>query len=123
MALHHFNKIIEIRPKDPNGYLSRAKVNYYMKKYNELLNDANTALRLNPKFHYAYHSRSYYYSDEQKNYEKALEEISKAIEIAPDHKKYYANLFRIHLLRKDFSCSCSCSKKDIRIDSQSSVFR
>jgi tetratricopeptide (TPR) repeat protein len=81
-AIEHFNKAIEINPKDSVAYNNRGAAYGQIGNYKQQIEDCNKAIELNPKDAVAYNNRGVAYG-ELGNYEQEVADCSKAIEISP----------------------------------------
>jgi tetratricopeptide (TPR) repeat protein len=80
-AISNYNQLIRLDSKDIDGYRLRAYVYQYGKKdYDKAIADYNTVLTIDPKNHLYYSRRAYAYNS-QKLYDRAIEDMTKAIEL------------------------------------------
>ncbi len=74
MALKAYTISIKINPREHTTFSNRALVYIKMEKYSKALQDANTAIKLNPNFMKAYYRRATVYrlQEASKDYQYIL---------------------------------------------------
>ena len=101
-AMNDYNKAIELDPRNGGIYFSRALLNMDHEKYLDSINDLDSVIRLGLSDDYsltmfdAYSLRGtskVLLSD----YEEALEDFDKSIELEPENGKAYANRSEVYL--------------------------
>jgi tetratricopeptide (TPR) repeat protein len=91
LAMKNYNKSIEIDTFNYHAYTNRGLLHYYQMDYNLSLLDLNNAIKINPYLSEAYNVLGLVYVDGKHDYEKAIENYTKAINIEPQ-TDYYINL-------------------------------
>ena len=83
-AIDHFDRSLELEPRNSSALESRGAAHLKLKKhYDRALQDLNLAIKLNPKSHFALKKRSDWYL-EFKEYGKALKDITAALDLKYD---------------------------------------
>jgi tetratricopeptide (TPR) repeat protein/S1-C subfamily serine protease len=99
LALTDCNRAIELNPKNPYAYHIRAEIYRSLKDKNKALADFKEAIRLtNPVSSIDYINRSGIYSG-IKEYQKAVEELTKAISISPNNEPAYVARGQIFVMQ------------------------
>jgi len=88
-ALYYFSKAIEICPDNYKLYLWRAECYGELSDTINALEDYSTSLCLNDKYLDTYESRARYYQYDLKNYELAIDDYRKILDINPEYDFYY----------------------------------
>ncbi len=89
-AIKDFNKILLLRPNDPDAYSNRGMCNVFLKDYPKAFNDLDMAIKLEPEKAINYLNRAFAFSHKNK-YKEAIVDLNKAIELRPDYAKAYVN--------------------------------
>jgi tetratricopeptide (TPR) repeat protein len=112
-AIRDFSRAIEINPNHPDGYSGRGWSYFNMEMYNEAVADYSAAIALYPNMQEIYNETTYYHSDTiysflfypdisayyfrrgtayylLEEYDEALSDLNKALELNPGNKYAYA---------------------------------
>lgn len=81
-------KIIESNPNAGAAYVYRGRY-FFVKEPNRAIQDFNKAIELNPKYFQTYISLGLLYSSVKKEHDKAVVELTRAIESASQETDYY----------------------------------
>jgi len=106
-SVNLYNKAIELETNNFWAYLGRGGANLNIRQLQKAENDFNTALALATNTIFlssAYMNRGYYYS-QTTNYEKAVDDYSKAIQLNPSFQMAYSYRAHVFYLQQcyDFS--------------------
>jgi tetratricopeptide (TPR) repeat protein len=91
LAAADFEEVIRLAPKEPVGYLNRAKVRAETGDYDGALEDLNDVLRINPRVAMAYYNRGNVWV-ERKDYGHAKADYEAAIRCSPESPFAYCAL-------------------------------
>jgi tetratricopeptide (TPR) repeat protein len=116
-ALVAINKAIQLQPNNPNLYNQKYAVLDSLKRYAEAEVAINAAIKLSPRAVF-YFNRGVVYG-EQKKWELALADYSKAIAINPDNADAYINRGVVYNEQKKWELALADYSKAIAIISQS----
>ncbi|MBA3856124.1 MAG: hypothetical protein C0507_04370 [Cyanobacteria bacterium PR.3.49] len=83
LALLDFDASIALRPNDVDVLGYRAKQFDKLGKTDKAIADYTAAVKANPRTHWAYIQRALLYRDKKKDFTQALQDIDKAIALAP----------------------------------------
>lgn len=89
-ALSYYNKAIEADPEQTRAYRNKGEAHYQLGELEEALAAYNQAIEIEPEEAENYNARGNHYHDDLKDYNPALEDYSKAIELDSD-PIYYRN--------------------------------
>lgn len=81
-AILDYSKILE-QKEDPEIYFKRAKCHIQLKKYEEVMNDLNKAITLNPKFDTLYFYKGEVNNYILKKYAEAIKDYDKTLALNP----------------------------------------
>jgi tetratricopeptide (TPR) repeat protein len=81
-SITHYNKAIELDPRDSLAYRCRGAAYLEKGQYDKAISDQNKAIELNPGDAWAYNLRGVAYL-EKGQYDKAISDYNKAIKISP----------------------------------------
>lgn len=87
------------------AYFKRGIAYRDIDNYEQALRDYSEAIRLYPKFGYAYNSRAVVYIEPKKNYSAAISDASAAIRLKPDFDSAYYNRGLAYFYLKSFDSS------------------
>jgi tetratricopeptide (TPR) repeat protein/S1-C subfamily serine protease len=113
-ALVAINKAIQLQPNNPNLYHEKFLVLNYLKRYEEAELTINAAIEISPRAAF-YLNRGVVYSD-QKKWELALADYTKAIAINPDLALPYYNRGNLYFDQKKLDLALADYTKAIAID-------
>ncbi len=97
-AADTYSKVVELAPKDREGYMQRGTAYEFKKSYELAIADYTEALKLSPKWDEVYGYRGGSYKALGK-YDEALADYSKAVEIDPRDSNHLLGRGRLHLVR------------------------
>lgn len=103
-ALKHYNKAIEMEPKNPAAYINRSITYAFQNEDKKAIKDLNKAIKFNRHNQFAYNNRALEYL-KLEQYHKAIKDFSKAIILNPKEPNYYANrgLCYFHISKEKLS--------------------
>ncbi len=93
-----YSNKININPDDVNLYLERSKIAEYLKKFDMAIQDLTNAIRLDPEKSYFYYFLRHFHYKKIDNNKQALNDIIKAVELAPKncfYERYLAEMYYI----------------------------
>ena len=95
-AIQAYDKVIELVPKDREGYMQRGTAYEYKRSYERAITDYTEALKLSPAWTdvYTYRANSYRHLGK---YQEAVSDYTKAIELNPNEGNYLIGRGRVHL--------------------------
>jgi tetratricopeptide (TPR) repeat protein len=95
-AIDDLNAAIEMNPDFALAYWGRARILEKQGKLDEALQDYDTAIRLAPENAEIHTSRGLYYCFSNEDYQKSVDDFTKAIELGPINWLHYANRALTH---------------------------
>jgi len=126
-AIDYYTEAIYANPNDDKAYINRGIVYYDLKKYDQALSDFEKAKKINPNNPYAYYNTAivYYASatnscendDAYFNYQKAKDNLTKAIQIDSNFYKAYINRGLINYELANYQDAINDFTKAIQINS------
>ena len=90
-AVHDFTKYIELKPRDPAGYIGRADARNFNQEHAAALEDYNFAVKLSPSSVAAYIGRGLAYVGLQR-YGDAIKEYQWALKLDPNNTEALGNV-------------------------------
>jgi Flp pilus assembly protein TadD len=90
-AVHDFTKYIELKPRDPAGYIGRADTRNFNSEHAAALEDYNMAAKLAPSSPTPYLGRGLAYVGLQK-YDEAIKEYQWALKLDPNNAEALGNM-------------------------------
>ncbi|HNR90551.1 MAG TPA: tetratricopeptide repeat protein [Spirochaetota bacterium] len=118
LALKEADVVIKLRPDDTMAYILRGSIYRETAQYTNALNDYSKAIEINnvnAGLAQAYSLRSYIYTDIMKEYDKALEDINKALNILPHEPGFLIGLARIYIELSKYNEAQNTIDKIIKI--------
>jgi len=88
LAVQDFSKVIQLRPQGAEAFVERATARLNQEDYPGVIADCEEALKRDPRIALAYSLRGRALSQEGSP-ERALEDLNRAVELAPDHANYF----------------------------------
>jgi hypothetical protein len=88
---------------------------WYKKQYDRAIADYTEAIRLDPKFHYAYYHRGVAWSD-KKQYDRAIADYTDAIKLDPKYANAYAHRGDAWLDKNDYESAIADFTDAIMLD-------
>jgi tetratricopeptide (TPR) repeat protein len=114
-AIREFNEAIRLEPKNAEAYRSRGRVYSNKKDYTAALADYNTAISFNSKNAEYYFDRFYLYSESLKDKDKALADITQAINLKPT-AFYYSSRGLLYRNERKVELAITDLAQAIRLD-------
>ncbi len=105
-CMKDLNTAIEIDPKYADAYYMRAYYNDYHGNYKDAVADYTLAIRYGSKSFYAYLYRGVIESNEFEQYDQALKDFNKAIDIDPSQYMPYYRRGQLYLKKGDTFHAC-----------------
>jgi tetratricopeptide (TPR) repeat protein len=96
------------------AYYKRGVAYRDVKNYDQALSDYSEAIRLYPKFGYAYNSRSVVYIEQKKNYAAAISDATNALRYNPSLDSAYYNRGLAYFYQKTYDASLADFNQVIR---------
>jgi tetratricopeptide (TPR) repeat protein len=87
-AVQDFTKVIQLRPGDPEAFVERAEARLWQENYQGVIADCREALARDPRIALAYSLRGIAVRQAGAP-RQALEDFSRAVELAPDESSYF----------------------------------
>ena len=124
-SLQALDKAIEFTPKDFILYLWKSEVLSSRRSYQEALKAANQAIQNNPDHSIGYFKRAQVKVElensrkqiwEEKDYEDAIADINKALELNPGNASFYIYKGKIYGLKEDYAKAIEYLKKAIKAE-------
>ncbi len=112
-AIECFNKAIEMDENEYFSYAYRAKANYYLKNYEQTLEDADRSISIKPNS-VAFGIKSSV-NLLKGDYRNAVENASKALELNPNYMKCYEVRARAEYLLGDYISALKDSSRAIKL--------
>jgi tetratricopeptide (TPR) repeat protein len=97
LALDDFSKVIQMRPEGAEAYVDRAAARLGQEDYAGVVADCGEALKRDARIAVAYNMRGQALRH-QGNLEGALEDLNRAVELAPDQSNYFQRAATFQLL-------------------------
>jgi tetratricopeptide (TPR) repeat protein len=88
LAVQDFSKVIQLRPEETEAYVERAAARLNQEDYPNVITDCGEALKRDSKIALAYSMRGRALAHTV-SAERALEDLSRAVELAPDQANYF----------------------------------
>lgn len=92
-----YSDAINHDPQNVNLYVERSKAYRELKKYNLAIQDIETAIRLDPQRKYFFYFLRHLIFGDLGNLEKSLEDIKKAVKLAPQGYIYHKYLAKVYV--------------------------
>lgn len=102
-------------PLTAEDYETRCHSYRRLEKYDEAIADCTRAIKLNPKFVWAYYNRGSVYGV-KKDYDRAISDLSKAIEIDPKFAWSYRKRGGVRYFKENYDLAVSDFSKAIELD-------
>lgn len=83
-AIENFTQAIRLQPDYADAYTFRSSARLYLEEYQEALADSTQAIRLAPNSAIAYNNRCYARARGRGDYQGAIEDCNKAIQLDPN---------------------------------------
>jgi TolB-like protein len=101
LALDLFNEALALDPEYPDALAAKGEVFSHSREryYDSTIYYCNRAMELNPEYSGAYWIRGFAYEMMQE-YDLALKDYFKVVELTPNHHSVYMGLFRIYFRHK-----------------------
>lgn len=114
-AYFNLNRANALNPKDALVYLHRSYLNLKLMKYDEVIQDCQKVINIDPGVEKAYNNMGYSYFS-LNNYDKALECYNAAIRIKPDFELAYVNRSQTYFILKKYAETIKDCETAIRIN-------
>ncbi len=121
-AIDDYNKAIKIDSKYVDAYKSRAMVQMQRGEGKKAKEDCGRAIKLSPKDAEAYRFRADVYRKLERNYDKAIEDYNKALELDPGQVATYNNRGITWDLKGDYDKAISDFSKAMALAPNKSLY-
>jgi len=89
LALQYFNTAISLHPQSTEAYYGRAFFRQESGEFDQAIEDYNIILQIDPKYKYAHFNLGYLNYNNNKDYDKAVKNFTKAIDSDPNYINAY----------------------------------
>lgn len=117
-ALEAYQKAVQVAPYDSHAYVLLANA-YQLAKYPQAdklsLDALKQAIRINPKYSFAYHELGKFYKDRGR-YQEAIETFKLELKVEPNNSDVYEEIGNIHATLKLFDEAIIHYKKAIEMN-------
>lgn len=105
-AIKSFNKAIALDPDYAEAYANRGSAYTSLGQYEQALNDFTRAVQLRPDYVMGYMNRAILYQSKLNNYEEAIKNCNKIVELDPKNKHayYIRGMSNINIGNKENGC-------------------
>lgn len=114
-AIQYYTKAIELNPKDYRNYVNRGMCHGYEGDTDIELEDYTKAIDIAPNY-LAFYNRGRYYLKHQE-YEKAIKDNDKVIELAPDYAPAFLNKGNALFKMEKYQDAANCYTKGLSCES------
>jgi len=115
----YIDNFIKENPNSYEGYLIRSEMNIEMEAFENALDDAEKAIKINPRKAILYNNRGYIYVKSGGDINKALSDFNKAIELNPNFVNAYCNRANVYMKKRELQKAIADCTKAIEISPES----